>query len=132
MKNKIKRICIWILFSLFVLASGAVASVIPYSWGERDGSGILLWFFTIIPFLILLFSVIMIAIAAYNGKSIFHKPYMVVFYGSLGLFFLNWLVPYMLVNFDYFSELGASIWMWIMYVGLPFIYGGVSYFLFKK
>ena len=132
MKNKTVRIVIWIIFILCCLASGAYFSMTPYWWGERDGSGILLWFCTVIPFLILQFSVMIFAMIADMEGSIPFKSYAIVFAGSLGVFLLNWLFQYLLTEFDYFSELRTPAWMWIGYVSLPFIYGGVSYFLFKN
>lgn len=131
MKNKTVRIVIWVVFILCCMVSGAYFSMTPYLWGERDGSGILLWFFTVIPFLILLFSVMIFAMIADQDESISFKPYAVVFVGSLGVFLLNWLFPYFLTRFPYYSQLHTPAWMWILYVALPFVYGGISYVLFK-
>ena len=131
MKNKTVRIVIWVVFILCCMVSGAYFSMTPYLWGERDGSGILLWFFTVIPFLILHFSVMISAMIMDLDESISFKPYAVVFVGSLGVFLLNWLFPYFFTGFPYFSEIKTPTWMWIGYISLPFIYGGVSYNLSK-
>ncbi|MBO7635633.1 MAG: hypothetical protein J6S89_03550 [Paludibacteraceae bacterium] len=155
MKNKALRIVIWIVFILCCTLIGECFSSTPYIWGEvspmlyslfalpafiyfspflleRDGIGILLWVFTVIPFMILLFSVLMYAIFR-NEEKHSVKPYVAVFVGSAAVFFLNFLFPCICISvkYDYFSEIETPTWMWIGYVCLPFIYGGISFILFK-
>ena len=131
MKNRILKIVIWVVFVLLCLASGAVVSVAPYMWGERDGSGVLLWIFTVIPFLLLLLSALVCPIYNVDEIKKYVEPYKAVFLGSEDVFLLNFLLPFLMVRFDYFKEINTPIWMWLLYVCLPFIYGGISYFLFK-
>lgn len=130
MKKRNLRIVVWVFFILFCLVSGAAVSVAPYLWGERDGSGVLLWIFTVIPFLLLLLSALLCPICIGMIKK-YVKPYVAVFLGSEAVFLLNFLVPFIMVRFDYFSEIDTPIWMWILYVCLPFVYGGISYHLFN-
>ena len=130
MKNKTVRIVIWVVFILCCMVSGAYFSMTPYLWGERDGSGILLWFFTVIPFMSILFLALVISIFG-NLEKYSVKPHVAVIVGSAVVFFLNFLFPYIYVEFDYFREIKTPTWMWIGYVCLPFIYGGISFALFK-
>lgn len=126
MKNKALRIVIWVVFILCCMVFGAIFSMVPYSWGERDGSGVLLWVFTIIPFLSFLLLALLYAIFG-NVE----KPYVSVFVSSAVIFFLNFLVPYVFVRFDYFKEIDVPAWLWILYVSSPFIYGCLYYIMFK-
>ena len=126
MKNKALRIVIWIVFILCCTLIGAYFSMAPYMWGERDGSGILLWIFTVIPFMIILFLALVISIFG-NLEKHSVKPHVAVIVGSAIVFFLN-LIP---TGFR-FDELHTPVWMWILYVCLPFIYGGLTYILSKK
>ena len=130
MKNKALKIVIWIVFILCCTLIGAYFSMAPYMWGERDGSGILLWFFTVIPFMIILFFALVISIFG-NLEKHSVKPHVAVIVGSAVVFFLNFLFPYIYVRFDYFREIDTPVWMWILYVCLPFIYGGISFILFN-
>ncbi len=126
MKKRILKIVIWVVFILFCLASGAAVSMAPYMWGERDGSGFLVWCFTIIPFLVLLLSVLLCAIYICKSDKQTVVPCVIVFIGSAAVFLLNFLFPH-----SHFRGLHTPIRMWILYVSLPFVYGGISYFLFK-
>ncbi|MEE3483877.1 MAG: hypothetical protein VZQ98_06100 [Bacteroidales bacterium] len=128
MKNRILKFVIWTVFILFYLASGAVVSVAPYMWGERDGSGVFVWFLTIIPFLFLLLFVLLCAIFVNVIKKTV-IPSIIFCVGSAVVFLVNFLYPHH--SFADLSELNTPIWMWILYVCLPFVYGGISYYLFK-
>ncbi|MBO4531242.1 MAG: hypothetical protein J5767_11470 [Paludibacteraceae bacterium] len=136
MKNKALRIVIWIVFILCCTLIGTYFSSTPYILGgvslELYSLFALLWNFTVIPFMILLFTVLMYAIFR-NVEKHSVKPHVAVIVGSAVVFFLNFLFPCICisVNNDYFREIGTPTWIWILYVSLPFIYGGISFILFK-
>lgn len=123
---RIAKITRFMIFSLLYIVSGGIASAVPYMWGDRDGCGLLVWIWAVILFILSMVTIIVIAALVERGRSKI-KPYVVIFYGSLLLFFLNWIIPFLMVNFNYFSEINTQPWMWMLYVALPFIYGGVAY-----
>lgn len=106
-----------------MLTASFLPSMFPYAWGERDGSGILLWVFTVWVFYIALIAALIAAgVRMKNYEDGKMKPSYIVLIGSALTFFLNWLFPYIFVNFDYFQELNTAAWMWIIYLLLPVIY----------
>lgn len=128
--NKISfmEIAIIIVESIITLAiywfSGILKlSMMPYNWGSRDGSGILLWFLTAIPFFLLLITPMIAAYITQNPK--------ILLIGSIVAFFLNWFVPFCLVNFNYFSDIKTTKSEWALYVAMPFIYGACGYIIMK-
>jgi len=88
--EKIKTVKI-IVFALLYLLSGFILSMVPYWGGERDGCGLLLWIFTVIPFLFFLIATLIVAILALRNiwRYSFSK---VILIGSTITFWLNWVL----------------------------------------
>ncbi len=122
------EIAIIIVESIITLAiywfSGILKlSYLPYDWGEKCGSGILLWVFTAIPFFLLLITPMIAAYITQNPKTLL--------IGSIVAFFLNWFVPICLAKFNYFSDIKTTKSEWALYVAMPFIYGACGYIIMK-
>ncbi len=120
-----------IIFILFYLLSGFILSMTPYRWGERDGSGGLLWFVTIIPFLFFHIATLIVAILALKKEFEFSFSKAILI-GSTITFMLNWLVPFLLVHFksEYFIET-ASFGEWVLYIAMPATYYGFAKLFFR-
>ena len=128
--GKIKTVKI-IVFALLYLLSGFILSMVPYWSGERDGCGLLLWIFTIIPFLFFLIAALIVAIL--ELKNIFECSFSkAILIGSTITFLLIWLVSLCTNNYipEYFIRT-ASFWSWVLYFTMPAIYYGLAKLLFR-
>lgn len=128
--EKMKTIKI-IIFALLYFLSGFILSLVPYWSGERDSCGILLWFFTIIPFLYFHIATLIVAILALKKEFEFSFS-KVILIGSTITFILNWQVPFLFFDFisEYFIET-ASFWSWVLYFAMPVIYYGLAKLFFR-
>lgn len=116
------------IFSLFYFVSGFKLSSAPYAWGMGDGSGLLLWIAVVAPFMLLMFLPLFGALYVDRNKKRI-KPYLVIFAGSALLFLLNWLIPRLTCGGAKYLHTSTS--EWILYACMPFLYGGISYFIFE-
>ncbi len=131
---KIVKCLIFCLFSAACLGSGLYASGFAYRWGSGDGSGALVWIFCVSwLFALLMIALLVIALLIFTKTIEFPriKPHVAIFLGTAGLFFLNWFIPYCNNWGGKPYSVRTSTWEWILYASLPFIYGGVSYLMFK-
>ncbi|MBR4840374.1 MAG: hypothetical protein IK005_07850 [Paludibacteraceae bacterium] len=126
-KEVAKLVCLSI-FSLFYFVSGFKLSSAPYDWGLGDGSGLLLWIAVVALFLLLMFLPLIGALYVDRNKKRI-KPYVVIFAGSALLFLLNWLIPRLTCGGAKYLDTSTS--EWILYASMPFLYGGISYFIFE-
>lgn len=116
-----KKVFRVLILSIIVLLGSFYPSLLPYDWGYRDGSGVLLWFFTVNPFYCALLLTLIVA-GKMRSRTGTLKPSHAVLIGTATTYFLNWLVPFSLVDFGYFEEVRVSVVGWLVYFSLPVVY----------